>query len=52
MESFSFIAEFTMLIAVTMETRLALPPKPRRALAGFRSQREKRGGLALVPLEL
>lgn len=38
--------------AVTMVTRLALPLKPRRTLAEFRSQRQKRGGLAWVPLEL
>lgn len=38
--------------AVTMVTRISAPPKPRRALAEFRSHRQKRGGLASVPLEL
>ncbi len=44
MESFSFIAKFTMLIAVTMVTRLALPPKPRRCSGRVSvADRETRG---------
>lgn len=38
--------------AVTMVTLLPLPPKPRWALAEFRSLKQRRGGLATVPLEL
>lgn len=38
--------------AVTMVTRLVFPSKPQQTLAEFQSQRQKRGGLATVPLEL